>query len=330
MKSLPATVRWGIIGCGDVCEVKSGPAFNKVSNSVLTAVMRRNAALAEDFAKRHNVPKFYDNAEHLINDPNVNAIYVATPPSSHEEYTKLALQSGKPVYVEKPVSTDAASCRRMIESAERYGGRVSVAHYRRGLPLFWKVKSLITEGAIGNARVVELRVLQPPKSKIVLQTADQWRIKPEFSGGGLFHDLSPHQLDIIYWIFGAPREVSGRSFNQSKLYQAPDVTLLQAVYQKDVCLSGVWAFNVAESATEDTCEIIGDRGKMRFSFFKKSTIELATDRGTEVLEFDYPENIQLPMIDAVAKYFRGEGENPCSLHEALIVMQMMDETLKQN
>ena len=104
------TINWGIIGCGDVCEVKSGPAFSKVTGSRLVAVMRRDGAKAKDYAERHGVPKFYDKAQHLINDDDVNAIYIATPPSSHEQYLEEALKAGKPVYVEKPVTLDVASC----------------------------------------------------------------------------------------------------------------------------------------------------------------------------------------------------------------------------
>src|SRR5688500_6285467 len=119
-------IRWGIIGCGDVTEVKSGPAFNKVTNSELVAVMRRNAAKAEDYARRHHVPKWYDDAQKLIDDQDVNAIYVATPPQSHEEYTLRAFKAGKPVYVEKPMATNAASASRMLEASIDTGMKLSV------------------------------------------------------------------------------------------------------------------------------------------------------------------------------------------------------------
>src|SRR5205085_11613785 len=111
-------INWGIIGCGDVTEIKSGPAFNKVKNSSLIAVMRRDAEKAKDYAQRHNVPKWYDNADQLINDPDINAVYVATPPSSHEEYTLAAISAGKPVYVEKPMSVDALWAWRMASVAK--------------------------------------------------------------------------------------------------------------------------------------------------------------------------------------------------------------------
>jgi 1,5-anhydro-D-fructose reductase (1,5-anhydro-D-mannitol-forming) len=328
--NLPNTINWGIIGCGDVCEVKSGPAFNKVTNSRLVAVMRRDIAKAEDYARRHQVPTFYSDAADLINNKQVNAIYIATPPAFHELYTEQALRAGKPVYVEKPVALDAASCTRMIGMEKTFSGKVSVAHYRRALPLFRKVKALVTEGAIGPVRMVQLRTLQPAVNKLITQTDDNWRVDPAISGGGLFFDLSPHQLDIMYWIFGKPAAVEAHSLNQSKQYNAPDITTLQAILKNtdgnEVSLNGVWAFNVAAAATDESCEIIGEKGKLRFSFFRKSTLEVITDAGTQVLEMDYPENIQHPMIDAVTQFFMGKAPNPCTLEDAWITLSMMDKT----
>ena len=93
-------VRWGIIGCGAVTEVKSGPPLQLVEHSSLVAVMRRTPGLAEDYAYRHNVSKWYDDADLLINDPDVNAVYVATPPETHLPYAVMAMLAGRPVYVE--------------------------------------------------------------------------------------------------------------------------------------------------------------------------------------------------------------------------------------
>ena len=325
MKNISGTVNWGIIGCGDVCEVKSGPAFNKVSDSKLVAVMRRNFDKAKDFAQRHGVPKFYADAAELINDKEVNAIYIATPPSSHESYLEMALKAGKLVYVEKPVTVNSASVQRMMEMEKKYDCKVSVAHYRRGLPLFNKIKQIVNDGAIGKVKLILLKTLQPTVSKIITQTDDNWRINPEISGGGLFHDLSPHQLDIMYWMFGTPRQAYVQTANQGKLYNAPDLTMVQLEFGNDIYFNGVWNFNVAETAASDSCEIIGDKGSMRFSFFRVSTIELVTDAGTEILELEYPVNIQQPHINNVVKFFRGEGANPCSLEESLVTMEVMDK-----
>ena len=327
MKNINGTVNWGIIGCGDVCEVKSGPAFNKVPNSKLVAVMRRDLEKVKDFAQRHGVPKFYTDAGEMINDEEVNAIYIATPPSSHELYTEMALKAGKPVYVEKPVTVNAASVLRMMAMEKEYDTKVSVAHYRRGLPLFNKVKQLVKEGAAGNIKLIQLRTLQPSASKIITQTTDNWRINPEISGGGLFHDLSPHQLDILYWIFGKPKKIQVKSVNQGGQYNAPDFTMVQLAFAGHVYFNGVWNFNVAEVATEDSCEIIGDKAVIKFSFFRGNTIEVKSIEGIQTMEMETPVNIQQPHINKVVKFFRGEGRNPCSLKDALVTMKVMDKAM---
>src|SRR5690606_29255457 len=149
-------INWGIIGCGDVTELKSGPAFNKVPNSSLVAVMRRDAAKAEDYAKRHGVPLWYSNAEELINLPDINAVYIATPPSAHLEYAIAALQAKKMVYVEKPMTTDLASAIKMQEAVNEFQGKLVVAHYRRQQPLFKKIKSLIDQNSIGRIKSITL------------------------------------------------------------------------------------------------------------------------------------------------------------------------------
>src|SRR5882757_10269989 len=110
MKGEDRLIRWGIIGCGDVTEVKSGPALQRATGSALVAVMRRDRAKAEDYARRHGVARAYDDAAALIADPDVDAVYVATPPSSHAAYTLAAARAGKPVYVEKPMALSHAEC----------------------------------------------------------------------------------------------------------------------------------------------------------------------------------------------------------------------------
>ena len=116
-------INWGIIGCGDVTEVKSGPAFNKVPGSRLIAVMRRDAEKAADYASRHQVDRWYANANALIQDPDVNAIYIATPPDVHEQYALAAIKAGKPVYVEKPMALNFASAKNMALAAAAAGAR---------------------------------------------------------------------------------------------------------------------------------------------------------------------------------------------------------------
>src|SRR5450432_1142641 len=114
-------VRWGMIGCGDVTEKKSGPAFAKVPGSSLVAVMRRNGPAAADYARRHGVPRWYDDAAKLIHDPEVDAVYIATPPDTHASYTEAVAQARKPVYVEKPMARTLAECEAMNAACEKAG-----------------------------------------------------------------------------------------------------------------------------------------------------------------------------------------------------------------
>lgn len=317
-------VRWGILGCGDVCEVKSGPAFNKVPNSVLRAVMRRDRDKVIDFAKRHHVPKYYTDARDLIHDPDINAIYIATPPVNHEAYAIACMEAGKPVYIEKPVTLNSDACERILQASRASGVKASVAHYRRGLSLFQKIKSIVKSGAIGKPRVISCNTFQAATEK--MKASGYWRTTPQVSGGGLFFDLAPHQLDIFYWLFGTPSVLHGYSLNQKRDYAAPDLTNVEAVFDTGIYLHALWSFSLDASSDRDACEIFGDKGCVRFSFFRTAELEVITARGSEKMTLPFPENIQQPMIDAVVKFFRGEGENPCSLEDALVTMRIMDRT----
>lgn len=322
-------INWGIIGCGDVTEIKSGPAFNKIKDSSLVAVMRRDGEKARDYAQRHNVPKWYNDANKLIQDPDINAIYIATPPSSHEEYTIAALNAGKPVYVEKPMSVNAASSHKMAKAAKEKNIKLVVAHYRRGQPLFNKVKQLINEKAIGDVRFVRSDIYKKTVSKEeMLNPGRAWRVNTAIAGGGLFHDLSPHQLDLMYYFFGEVDSASGFARNQGGLYNADDIVSGTIAFKNGVLFSGIWSFNVAAEVEKDNCEVVGEKGKIIFSFFDHKPITLIRDGKTETFVFDPLPHVQQPMIEKVVAYFRGEGPNPCSGEEGVKVMELIDQFVK--
>ena len=203
------TIRWGIIGCGNVTEVKSGPGFQKAANSALVAVMRRNAALAEDYARRHGVPRWYADAQALIADPDVDAVYVATPPASHMEYALACARAGKPVYVEKPMARTLAECEAMIDACRSAGVPLFVAYYRRTLPRFLKIKELIESGAIGDVRLVTVTLHQKPAPDDADPAKRPWRVVPEIAGGGKFLDLASHTLDFLDYLLGPIVQVKG-------------------------------------------------------------------------------------------------------------------------
>lgn len=317
-------INWGIIGCGDVTEIKSGPAFNKTPHSSLVAVMRRDGAKAKDYAQRHNVPRWYDNADKLINDPGVNAIYIATPPSSHEEYTLAALHAGKPVYVEKPMANNYKAAQHMADSATAAGIKLTVAHYRREQPLFKHIKQLLLDNAIGDIRLARLEFYKPPLTAEELSLpGNRWRVDPAIAGGGLFHDLAPHQLDLMYYFFGPVQKVTGIATSQGGQYAADDMVAGNILFKNGVAFSGAWCFNAPAPA--DYCEIIGSKGKIGFNVFSGTTIWLTINSKQTTIPFEPLPHVQQPMIEKTVQYFLDQAANPCSGEEGAEVMRLMGE-----
>ena len=306
-------VRWGIIGAGDVCEVKSGPAFNLINNSKLVAVMRRNADKAADYAKRHNVPKWYDNAEKLIHDPEINAIYIATPPDSHLIYTQMSADAGKPVYVEKPMARTYEECLKMVEACENANVPLFVAYYRRRLPNFLKIKELVQEGAIGDIRHVNIRLYKTLHPDIVgaSESKDNWRIFPEIAGGGYFYDLASHQLDFLDYLFGPVLDAEGFANNQAGLYPAEDIVSGSFYFENGVIGQGTWCFTTSRVSTIEKTTIIGSKGQISFSYFGDGSVTLETEeKDKEIIPFMLPRNIQLPLITTIVGELRGEDKCP--------------------
>ena len=317
------TIKWGIIGCGDVTEVKSGPAFNKVKNSCLAAVMRRNADKAKDYAKRHHVPKWYNNANDLLNQEDINAIYIATPPSSHLDYALKAIKLNKNVYLEKPMALNATEAKQICDALKSSKSKLTIAHYRRQLPMFLKVKQLLKNGEIGEIRCADIQLLQPLQTDIITTTEDNWRTNKSISGGGLFHDLAPHQLDLIYYFLGDYKDAHGFSINQTKTNATDDVVHGIINLKNGIQCNGLWAFNVNEYSRKDVLTIYGSLGEIKLSIFDND-IKIIKNGAIECIKFNHPENIQYPMIEATINYFLGKQENPCSAKEGLKVMEIMD------
>ena len=321
-------INWGIIGCGDVTEIKSGPAFNKVPHSSLVAVMRRDAAKAADYAERHNVPKWYNDAGKLINDPEVNAIYIATPPDTHEAYTLAAINAGKPVYVEKPMALNYAAAKNMAEAAAEKNIKLSVAHYRREQPLFKKIKQLLQENMVGKILLVQLEFCALPYTATQLNNPHYaWRVNPALSGGGLFHDLAPHQLDLMYYFFGPVKKINGIATNQCGNYAADDMVAGNILFSNGIVFNGSWCFNAA--AATDICKIIGTEGEIQFSVFSSNIVKVISNAKTESFSFDKLQHVQQPMIEKVVQYFLGNTANPCSGDDGTEVMRMMEEMVNR-
>lgn len=317
------TIGWGMIGCGDVTEVKSGPGFQKAAGSRLVAVMRRNGALAEAYARRHGVPRWYDRAEALIADPEVDAIYIATPPDLHRLYTLLAARAGKPVYVEKPMALTFAECQEMLEACRAAGQPLLVAYYRRALPRYLKVAELVQGGAIGEPRAVTVALYKPHQSPPAGQT--DWRVDPAVAGGGRFVDMACHTLDFLDHVLGPIRTATGLARNQAGLYAAEDIVAGAFEFASGVEGCGLWWFTGPLDL--DRTEILGTRGRVAFSSFDESPVLLQVGAETRAFSIPNPPHVQQPLIQTVVDQLNGAGVCPSTGETAARTSWVMDQIL---
>ena len=295
-------MRWGIVGCGDVTEVKSGPGFQKAHNSALVAVMRRDLAKAEDYARRHGVPRVHASAQALIDDPTVDAVYVATPPSSHREIAVAAAAAGKPCLVEKPMALNHDECVRMVDAFRTARVPLWVAYYRRALPRFLLVRQLLRDGAIGQPTSLHIEVLDR------LASADQlrnWRFDRNVAGAGLFFDLASHCVDLIDFLIGPITDVAGFASNSGHAYAAEDVT--GAIFQiaPQTIGTGVWNFNAAEK--RDRLTLVGSGGEIHTSIFADEDVVVRVGSLETSHRVRNPPHVHQPLIQTIVDELLGRG-----------------------
>lgn len=324
-------IKWGFIGCGEVTEKKSGPAFNEVPGSQVVAVMSRSEKKARSYAERHHIRKWYTDAQELIDDRDVNAVYIATPPSSHATFAIMAMKAGKPVYVEKPLAASYNDCIRINRISEQTGVPCFVAYYRRYLPYFQKVKEIIQSGGIGDVINVQVRFSVPPRDLDYHSGKEMpWRLQPDISGGGYFYDLAPHQIDILQDLFGVITRAHGYPANRAHLYEAEDTISACFFFESGIPGSGSWCFVGHESAKEDCIEIIGDKGSLSFSVFNYEPIRLINSEGKKDIVVPNPPYVQLPIIQKVIEDLQGIGICECTAISATPTNWVLDRILWKN
>lgn len=323
------TIRWGIIGCGNVTELKSGPGFQKAPHSSLVAVMRRDGDKARDYAQRHGVPKWYDDAAKLIADPEVDAVYVATPPSTHKQYALMSIAAGKPVYVEKPMAMDHAECEAIIRAGREAKVPVFVAYYRRMLPRFHKVRELLFEAkVIGTPRIVNTVLYEPHHPRYHDRNNLPWHVVPEISGGGVFMDIGCHTLDILDWLFGPIVSVSGHASNQLQAYPPEDTVSMSFAFGNGMLGTGLWNFDSFKH--HDCIEVVGDRGCIRFATFGDGAIRVESAEGTREFHVENPRHIQQPLIETIVAELTGQaGACPSTAETGARTSWVMDQVLRE-
>ncbi|HEX6945213.1 MAG TPA: Gfo/Idh/MocA family oxidoreductase [Casimicrobiaceae bacterium] len=323
------TIRWGIIGCGDVTEVKSGPAFAKASHSALVAVMRRDGALAADYARRHGVPRWHDDAEAILRADDIDAVYVATMPDTHCDYVLRCAAAGKPVLVEKPMALDAGECDAMIAACAKADVPLRVAYYRRVLPRFVAVRELVRSGAIGEVRMVISRQFQPLRGRHESQpNAKPWRLEAARSGGGLFVDMMSHTLDFLDHVFGPIEDVRAFAANRGGGYGVEDVVAASWRFASGVFGSGAWCY--AADREEEGNEIVGAKGRILFSTTRPVPIRVIRGDAVEQIDIGDPPHVHQPLIQAFVDELNGVGTCPSTGETAARTTRVIDRILAEH
>ncbi len=302
------TVRWGILGAGDVVLRKSGGPFSRVPGAALTAVMRRDAGKAQEAAAILGAKRWYSEASALIADPEVDAVYVATPPSSHRPLTIQCAEAGKPVLVEKPMARTYGECIEMVAACRRAGVPLFVAYYRRAMAKYHRIKALIEGGAIGDVRLVTYAQHRPLEDPVDKGAAVGWRTRPDISGGGYFVDTGSHVLDLMEFLFGPVTQASGVAGRMAGSYEAEDTVTASLLLGGRVPMAGHWCF--AAPDTTEQCRVIGSDATLSFAVLDVGDpVRLLRD-GSVVSEeaFDVPEWVHEPFVASVTDALLGRAE----------------------
>jgi predicted dehydrogenase len=251
------TIRWGIIGCGNVAEYKSGPPLYQTPDSELIAVMRRDATKAADFAKRHGARRWYTDTAALIADADVNAIYIASPHARHVEHVTLAAKAGKIVLCEKPMGISMAEAQACVDVCRTHGVPLSVPYYRRYWPIVQKMRELLSDGVIG--RVVTARV------QLADYFADDldrpWLTKHESSGGGALANAGSHWVDLIRYLLGEIVSVNALCSSHSSGFETEDTIVVQLETTKRALVS--LSITLQSPINTNEIDISGTEGRLR-------------------------------------------------------------------
>jgi len=318
-------IRWGIIGCGNVTEIKSGPAYQQTENFEVKAVMRRNVEKLKDYAQRHKIEKYYANANELINDNEIDAVYIATPPDSHKYYALQVAEAGKICCIEKPMTPSYKDSLTIYEVFKNKNIPLFVAYYRRSLPRFNQIKKWLEENEIGVTRHISWQYNRKP-TEIDLSGNYNWRTDAKVAPGGYFDDLACHGLDLFTYFFGNVEEAYGVSTNQQGLYTAKDAISACWKYQNGITGAGTWNFGA--DGFKDRVEIFGSKGKITFSIFHETPLQIEVSGKQRELFIENPKHIQSFHIKNMGKQlFTNNYSHPSNGYTACHTNWIMDEIL---
>lgn len=317
-------LKWGLIGCGDVTEKKSGPAYQQTVGFELYAVSARSPGKAQDYASRHNVPCYYQNTQSLIDDPNVDAVYIATPPDSHLAIALAVAEAGKICCIEKPMAVNHDECQQILEAFQRQALPFFVAYYRRCLPGFIQIKQWLDDGLIGKICHASWQYSRPP-SALDKSGKTNWRTQKPIAPGGYFDDLASHGIDILTFLLGSISTATGITTNRQGLYTSSDSIVSNWLFSSGATGIGAWHFNT--ELYQDKVLILGENGHIEFGIFSETPATLVSQSQTIQCQMPKPSPIQGPFVRAIAQQLRHGIPHPSNGEAAAHTSWVMDKIL---
>jgi predicted dehydrogenase len=299
------SVRWGLIGAGDIAQKRVAPALRDVSRSRLLGVARADAERAEAFARSFGADRWYRDYRELLADPEVDAVYVATPVHLHAEQTIAAAEAGKHVLCEKPMALDVAECDRMIAAARRHGVRLGVAYYRRFYPVVDRIKALLAAGEIGTPVLCQANAFE-----WLDMPADHprgWFLRKAESGGGPMFDFGCHRIEVLLNLFGNARRVSGLLANVFFARDVEDTAAALFEFEQGTC--AMLAVTHATSEPRDTLDVFGTRGAIHVPNLNRGELTITGGGSTRSEAHPPAQNLHAPLVEDFVEALLG-GRDP--------------------
>jgi len=294
MATIPVTkLRWGLIGCGDIARKRVAPALRDSTGCELVAVARHQAHLAESFANQFGAAKWYSNWEGLLDDAEIDAVYVATPVHLHESQAVAVAQSGKHVLCEKPMAMNVVECDRMIEACRANNVRLGIAYYRHFYPAILRMRSLIESGEIGTRIVAQVNAFEwfDPAA----DHPRAWLLKQKLAGGGPMFDFGCHRIEVLMHLFGEPKEIRGITSNALFTREVEDTATAIFRFASGACAT----LTVSHAANEpqDTLQVFGSAGSVHVASLNEGTLRIVTEKGERIEALPPAENLHKPLIE---------------------------------
>jgi predicted dehydrogenase len=269
-------VRWGLVGCGDIAEKRVAAALRESRGSTLVAVARARAELAAEFAARHHARRSYPDWRTLVRDPEIDAVYVATPVRHHAEQAIAAAEAGKHVLCEKPMGLDVAECERMLASARTHGIRLGVAYYRHHYPVVGRLREILASGEIGRPVLVEIQAHE--EFDVPPDHPRAWFLRKAEAGGGPLFDFGCHRIEVLLDLLGPADEVHASLANVRFARRDVEDTAVVHFRFRSGALA-VLTVTHAGFEPRDTLDLYGSEGSAHAAVLNDGCLSVVTAAG---------------------------------------------------